>query len=274
MQIKDFNPWIVLLFWVSTWVTAKVHTIGTVHRTISSEQQFKIEHESLQRDSVALQTWPNTNFFDPSLSTSVWASLCAYTLFSHPLYHRFPSSAAASSPSLIFSLSLSRYITQGINHRLPWRWNHPCRCMCQLDASSVGMFVCLLYTRLYLLFLPPVRAVRPPLVMRPLLHSEWLWQLSRRDALTCHTRLPLSSVQNNDQIQREKKNKKKCTQCCQACLVSFQLKKLFVWRLFVEKALKCYQGLNKRSLLSSLHLTTSPRFSQYVEFRSNTTESR
>lgn len=52
-------------------VTAKVHTIGTVHRTISSEQQFKIEHESLQRDSVALQTWPNTNFFDPSLSTLV-----------------------------------------------------------------------------------------------------------------------------------------------------------------------------------------------------------
>lgn len=177
---------------------------------------------------------------------SVSLSACIFAVFS-PTMPSLSILRRCFFP-VINILALSCYITQGINHRLPWRWNHPCRCMCQLDASSVGMFVCLLYTRLYLLFLPPVRAVRPSRVMRLLLHSEWLWQLSRRDALTCHTRLPLSSVQNNDWIQR---HKKKCTQCCQACLVSFQLKKLFVWRSFVEKALKCYQGLNKRSLPSS-----------------------
>ena len=40
---------------------ATVHTARTVSRTISSEQQFEIGHESLQRDSVASQTRPNTN---------------------------------------------------------------------------------------------------------------------------------------------------------------------------------------------------------------------
>lgn len=134
---------------------------------------------------------------------SVSLSACIFAVFS-PTMPSLSILRRCFFP-VINILALSCYITQGINHRLPWRWNHPCRCMCQLDASSVGMFVCLLYTRLYLLFLPPVRAVRPSRVMRLLLHSEWLWQLSRRDALTCHTRLPLSSVQNNDWIQRHKK---------------------------------------------------------------------
>lgn len=39
--------------------------------------------------------------------------------------------------------------------------------------------------------------------------SEWLWQLSSQDALTCHTWLPFSSVQNNDQIQRKGKERNK-----------------------------------------------------------------
>lgn len=147
-------------------------------------------------------------FIDPSLGTSMRASI---SCFSHPPCHCFPSSTTASSPSLIFYLSL--YLTQGINHLIPWQQSHPCRCMWALRFLSVWVFCT-----------PTVPAsyqskqrglwwwrCSPALPF----HSEWLWQLSSRDALTCHTWLPLSSVQNNDQIQR-----KKYPERCQACFVS------------------------------------------------------
>lgn len=91
------------------------------------------------------------------LSLAHWCvPLCAYLLFFHPLCHCSPSSTAASSP-VINILTLSRYITPGINHRFPWRWNHPCRCVCLCDSSSVHVFVCLLYADCTCS--PPVRAV-------------------------------------------------------------------------------------------------------------------
>lgn len=38
-------------------------------------------------------------------------------------------------------LSLSLYITLGINHQLPWRWSHPSRCVCVRLTPLVGACV-------------------------------------------------------------------------------------------------------------------------------------
>lgn len=147
-----------VLFWAIT-IRCKLHS--TVHTNRknqahnSREQQLRMELESLQCVSVAVQTWPNTYFFAHFLGTLVCASVCIFAVF-QPLCHCSPSSTAASSP-IINILALSRYITPGINHRFPWRWNHPCRCVCLCDSSSVHVFVCLLYADCTCS--PPVRAV-------------------------------------------------------------------------------------------------------------------
>lgn len=58
------------------------YTVPTVILTICSKQQFKIKHESLQCDSVASQTWPNTNHstccFLWSFPQHISEPLCVY----------------------------------------------------------------------------------------------------------------------------------------------------------------------------------------------------
>lgn len=120
-----------------------------------------MEHESLQCDSVALQTWPNTNlstccfFFDPSLGTLVWASVCILAVFLTRRAVTFHPTAAASSSSLslIFWLSLHNSGDQS-----------PVA-MAMKPPMQVYVRVCVFLLHADCTCSSPVGAARPPPVM-------------------------------------------------------------------------------------------------------------
>ena len=217
-----------------------------------------MEHESLQCDSVASQTWPNTNLstccFLWSIPLHISVSLYVYiSLFSHPLCRHSLSSAAACSPSLIFPLSLHN---SGDQSPVAMAIKPPVQ-VYALVWFLRSVFVCLPVHRLYLLLTSrsgEASAGDAALLHWTCLLAEWLWQLSGRDALTCHTWLPLSSVQNDDQIQRGKNTHSSV----KLILLCFQLKTLLMRRLFIE-SLKC--KWNKKSCAVEEHRRHKTMFS-------------
>lgn len=189
--------------------------ISSLQSSAEWEVKAGMGDEGLQCES-AKQKW--FCCFLWSFCILVWDSVCVYisSFLTHRAISLHPPPSAACSPSLIFPLSQHNSGDQSLVAMAIKPPMQVCVCVCVCLRVCVracrnnSCVQCAAHTDCTCL--SAVRATRPPPVM-PLSampsRSEWLWQLSSQDALTCHTWIPFSSVQNNDQIQRKGKERNK-----------------------------------------------------------------
>lgn len=124
------------------------HCVVSVFSSLSRQQQFK--QSTTQSAASSILKWSfeacgvtaspcrrgqtqiirHAVFFDPSLGILARAPARVYEPFSPPARRHFPSSAATSPPSLIFSLSLGGSITGCHDDETTHAGVSQCVCVC------------------------------------------------------------------------------------------------------------------------------------------------